>query len=243
MENDQVSNAVRASLVGSVTVGEPDFLPDGQVQLVRAVKIQETIETFERATKRKILSDGGAQTMLDKSNTTRRVSDKIIDVTGNSALPASEGSLKLMAKRAAELDAYRRLAGRMMGVSITSTSTVKDFSLDNDQVVASLSQVLKAATPTAVQYKSDGSCAVTMEIKVAEIIRSTQRFIKKDIDKTHIHDEMETRTFSETGMGTMHPAGEAKSDGITFSSSNSSDPFFETKVLIKQVAQSTPVVQ
>ena len=244
MENDQIGNAVRATLVGAINVGEPEYLADGQVQVVRAVKIQEVTETLERATKRKILSDGSMQMVSDKSNTTRKVNDKVIDVMGNAALPGSEGHAKVMAKRAAELDAYRRLAGRMMGVTISGTTTVKDFCLDNDKVVAALSQTLKAATPTAIKYKSDGSCAVTMEIKVADIIRTTRRLMNASGEKTEIKDEIETRTFSETGMGTMHPVGETKTEEtVTESSGKGSDPFFETKVVLKQVVQSTPVVQ
>ena len=244
LDNDQIGNAVRATLVGAINVGEPEYLADGQVQVVRAVKIQEIIETLERAMKRKILSDGSMKTVSDTSNTTRKVNDKVIDVMGNAALPGSEGHAKVMAKRAAELDAYRRLAGRMMGVTISGTTTVKDFCLDNDKVVAALSQTLKAATPTAIKYKSDGSCAVTMEIKVADIIRTTRRLMNASGEKTEIKDEIETRTFSETGMGTMHPVGETKKEEtVTETSGNSSDPFFETKVVIKQVVQSTPVVQ
>ena len=244
LDNDQIGNAVRATLVGAVNVGEPEYLADGQVQVVRAVKIQEIIETLERAMKRKILSDGSMKTVSDTSNTTRKVNDKVIDVMGNAALPGSEGHAKVMAKRAAELDAYRRLAGRMMGVTISGTTTVKDFCLDNDKVVAALSQTLKAATPTAIKYKSDGSCAVTMEIKVADIIRTTRRLMNSGGEKTEIKDEIETRTFSETGTGTMHPVGETKKEEtVTETSGNSSDPFFETKVVLKQVVQSTPVVQ
>ena len=244
MENDQIGNAVRATLVGAVNAGEPEYLADGQVQVVRAVKIQEVTETLERATKQKIMSDGSMKSVYDKSNTTRKVSDKIIDAMGNAALPGSEGHAKVMAKRAAELDAYRRLAGRMMGVVIEGKSTVKDFCLESDKVVAGLSHILKAATPTAIKYKSDGSCAVTMEVKVADIIRTTRRIMNSGGERTEITDELETRTFSETGTGTMHPVGDTKNEEtITESSSSSSDPFFETKVVIKQVVQSTPVVQ
>ena len=185
------------------------------------------------------------KTVSDTSNVTRKVNDKVIDVMGNAALPGSEGQQKVMAKRAAELDAYRRLAGRMMGVTIEGKSTVKDFCLESDKVVAALAQTLKAATPTGIKYKTDGSCGVTMEIKVADIVRTTRRFMKAGSEKTEIKDAIETRTFSETGMGTMQPVGETKKETTTTESSggNGSDPFFETKVVLKQVVQSTPVVQ
>lgn len=244
MESDDVSNAARATLVGAVNVGDPDFLPDGRVHVIRAVKIQEVTETLERATKRKIMSDGSTETVSDKSDVSRKVNDKVIDVLGNAALPGSEGHAKVMAKRAAELDAYRRLAGRMMGVTIEGNSTVRDFCLDNDKVVAGLSHVLKAATPTSIRYTTDGSCEVAMEIKVADVIRTTKRLIKDGSERTEISDEIKSRTFSETGVGTMHPVGqESTLESAMESSGIGSDPFFETKVVIKQVAQSSPVVQ
>jgi hypothetical protein len=164
---------------------------------------------------------------------------------GNAALPGSEGHQKIMAKRAAEMDAYRRLAGRMMGVKIDGNTTVRDFALEHDEILASLSQVLKAATPTAVKFnKSDGSCEVTMEIKTQDVIRTTRRFLKVTTTKTEIKDEVEEKTFSETGMGAMRDVaqGDAPSGGSA-SGGSKSEPFFETEIILKEVVQSGPVVQ
>lgn len=55
--------------------------------------------------------------------------------------------------------------------------------LQNDQVIAKLSQVLKAATPTNIKYLDDGSCEVTMEIKVSDLIRTTRTYMKGDTQK------------------------------------------------------------
>jgi hypothetical protein len=150
-----------------------------------------------------------------------------------------------MAKRAAEMDAYRRLAGRMMGVKIDGSTTVRDFALEHDEILASLSQVLKAATPTAVKFnKTDGSCAVTMEIKTQDIIRTTRRFLKGTTTKTEIKDEVQEKTFSETGMGAMRDVaqGDAPSGGSA-SGGSKTEPFFETEIILKEVVQSGPVVQ
>jgi hypothetical protein len=146
-----------------------------------------------------------------------------------------------MAKRAAEMDAYRRLAGRMMGVRIEGNTTIRDFALENDEILASLSQVLKAATPTSIKYnKSDGSCEVTMEIKTQDIIRTTRKFLKGNTTKTLIKDEIEEKTFSETGVGAMRDIaqGDAPSGG-----SSPGEAFEETEMILKEVVQSGPVVQ
>ena len=243
--DDKIAGAVSATLVGSITTEAPEYLPDGRVQVVRAVKIREVIDTLNRVIKGKRLEDGSLVTTSDNTKTNRTTNDKIIDVMGNAALPGSEGQQKIMAKRAAEMDAYRRLAGRMMGVKIDGNTTVRDFALEHDEILASLSQVLKAATPTAVKFnKSDGSCAVTMEIKTQDIIRTTRRFLKGTTTKTEIKDEVEEKTFSETGMGAMRDVaqGDAPSGGSA-SGGSKSEPFFETEIILKEVVQSGPVVQ
>jgi len=243
--DDKIAGAVSATLVGSITTEAPEYLPDGRVQVVRAVKIREVIDTLNRVIKGKRLDDGSLVTTSDNTKTNRTTNDKIIDVMGNAALPGSEGHQKIMAKRAAEMDAYRRLAGRMMGVKIDGNTTVRDFALEHDEILASLSQVLKAATPTAVKFnKSDGSCEVTMEIKTQDVIRTTRRFLKGTTTKTEIKDEVEEKTFSETGMGAMRDVaqGDAPSGGSA-SGGSKSEPFFETEIILKEVVQSGPVVQ
>ncbi len=243
--DDKIAGAVSATLVGSITTEAPEYLPDGRVQVVRAVKIREVIDTLNRVIKGKRLEDGSLVTTSDNTKTNRTTNDKIIDVMGNAAIPGSEGHQKIMAKRAAEMDAYRRLAGRMMGVKIDGNTTVRDFALENDEILASLSQVLKAATPTAVKFnKSDGSCEVTMEIKTQDVIRTTRRFLKGTTTKTEIKDEVEEKTFSETGMGAMRDVaqGDAPTGGSA-SGGSKSEPFFETEIILKEVVQSGPVVQ
>ena len=176
------------------------------------------------------------------------MTDKVIDFMGNAALPGSEGHQKIMAKRAAEMDAYRRLAARMMAQKISSGTTVRDMCLQNDDIVAKLSQVLKAATPTNIKYLDDGSCEVTMEIKVSDLIRTTRSYMKGDTQKTEIKDDINERSFSEIGRGTMHPVAAimpaALPQGDAPALKNSpNDPFFETEMILKQVIQSGPVVQ
>lgn len=248
LEDDTVNGAVQATLVGAVTSEEPEFLPDGRVQVVRAVKIREVVDSLNRVVKGKRLSDGSFKTTSDNIKTDRKTNEKLIDVMGNAALPNTEGQEKVMTKRAAELDGYRRLAGRMMGVQITSDSTVRDMCLENDKVVAALSQVLKAATPTDIKYKSDGTCEVTMEVKVEDVIRTTKRYIKGSKETVNISDEKKTNTFTETGIGTMRPAeaGEettAGSGATAEVSGSRNEPFFEAKVVIQEVVKSEPVVQ
>ena len=251
LQSDAVKGAVEATLVGAITQGEPDYKDDGQVQVVRAVKIQEITKTLSRVIQSKKLEDGSIVTTSDKVNVNRDVKDKVLDVMGNAALPGSEGQQKIMAKRAAEMDAYRRLAGRMMGVKVSGTTTVKDMALENDKILASLSQTLKSATPTAITYhKNDGTCAVTMEVKVADIIRTVRHYSKNGGGKTEITDSIETKTFSETGNGAMRPAADPNAPKIAGSitsdspaSGGGNEPFYETKAVLKEVVQTGTIAQ
>jgi hypothetical protein len=257
-KEDTIGSAVSATLVGSVTTEGPDYLPDGTVQVVRAVKIREVVNTLNTAVKGKILADGSFETLSNKSKTNSEVRDSVIDVMGNAAIPGSLGHQKIMAKRAAEMDAYRLLAARIMGIRIDGETTVRDMALENDEIVAALSHLLKGAQTTAIKYnKDDGSCEVTMAIKTADVLRTTKRTVKGDKVKTTIKDEVEEKTFSETGRGAMRdiaqgdsptevaaapvPANQPILDAEVKISGN--DPFFETTAIIKQVLQSGPVVQ
>jgi hypothetical protein len=79
-----------------------------------------------------------------------------------------------------------------------------------------------------------------MEIKTQDIVRVTRRFLKGNTTKTQIKDEIEEKTFSETGMGAMRDIeqGDAPSGG-----SSPDEAFEETEMILKQVVQSGPVVQ
>ena len=257
-KEDTIDSAVSATLLGSITTESPEYLPDGTVQVVRAVKIREVINTLNTALKGEILSDGSFETLSNTTKTNTEVKDSVIDAMGNAALPGSEGQQKIMAKRAAEQDAYRRLAARIMGIQIDGETTVRDMALESDEIVAALSHLLKGAQTTAIKYnKDDGSCEVTMAIKTADVLRTTKRTVKGDKVKTTIKDEIEEKTFSEIGRGAMRdiaqgdspaevagapvPANQPILDAEVKISGN--DPFFETTAIIKQVLQSGPVVQ
>jgi hypothetical protein len=257
-KEDTIGSAVSATLVGAVSTAAPEYLADGTVQVVRAVKIREVINTLNTAVKGKILSDGSFETVSNKTKTNTETKDSVIDVMGNAALPGSEGHQKIMAKRAAELDAYRRLASRMMGIKISGETTIRDMALENDELVAGLSHVLKGAAPTAIKFnKDDGSCEVTMAVKTADVLRTTKRIVKGDKVTTTIKDSIEEKTFSETGHGAMREIaqGDAPAEEVKESIPSDQpivdakvkvsgiDPFFETTAIIKQVVQSEPVVQ
>ncbi len=232
--DDVVKSASAACLVGATSVGETEYFDDGRVQVVRAVKVRELVDSLNQVIKGKKLDNGAFEKLSEKTEVKRVSNEKVIEVLGNAALPGSLGHAKVMAKRAAELDAYRKLAGRIMGTQITSNTTVKDFCLKNDELVAALSHAIKGAKTTDIKFISDGSCEVTMQLTMKEIIRTTRRYVDSKVDKLDVKDEVKEDVFTETGTSSDKKAADDTVGNY---------PFSQTEVIIRESLGSTPVVE
>ncbi len=237
LEQDEVRVALQATLKGAVTTEGPEFKEDGQVQVVRGLKIEEVVQTLTRVVKGRRIEVGDFKPLSDQTDTKREVRQKLIDVTGNSAISGSPGHDKILSKRAAEADAYRRLAARMAGVKITGTTTVRDLCLRDDRIMAALSHVLKAAVPIAVRYLGTDGCEVTMELKVEDVVRTTMHFADGDIRKAVIKDSLETKSFTETGSGAVRARVSVPPPDEPVGGES------ETQMILKEVIRSEPLVQ
>ena len=254
MSDDSIAGIAGASLVGSLTVGDPEYFDDGRVEVVKAVKIEQVIETIRRKTKEKLRADGSSETVAFDEKAELAKEGKILEVMGNAALPGSLGHQKVMAKRAAELDAYRRLAQRLMDIRIDSKTTVRDSCLENDELVATLSQLVKGAEPIAIRYLDDGSCEVDLRITKRDIVRAVSNSQKGRTHSTRIEDSIDENSYVETGRGTMHPPEvTAEPDTArpseppleappsTPSAKAPADVFFETETIIRRLLEAKPV--
>ena len=235
--------------------GEPEYFDDGRVEVVKAVKIEQVVETIRRKTKEKLRADGSSETVAFDEKTELATEGKVLDVMGNAALPGSLGHQKIMAKRAAELDAYRRLAQRLMDIRIDSKTTVRDACLENDEIVASLSQLVKGAEPTSIRYLDDGSCEVELRVTKRDIVRAVSNSQKGKAKTTRIEDAIKEDTYVETGRGTMHPpeiTGAAPPTALEsepqqptppapVAAKAPSDVFFETETIIRRLLEAKPV--
>lgn len=74
------------------------------------------------------------------------------------------GFIRAATERAATVDAYRRLAEKIYGTVVTSSTTLKDFAVQNDQVDIAVKGVVQGAGEVSKTYYSDGSIDVTLEI-------------------------------------------------------------------------------
>ena len=77
---------------------------------------------------------------------------------------------KLLAKRAAEADAYRKLAETINGVHITSETYVKDFVTESDVIQAEIDTFVRGVRLGEPRWYEDLSCEVPAEVTVAKLI-------------------------------------------------------------------------
>lgn len=96
-------------------------------------------------------------------------SNQMLRVTGSGAPPpkGSDAQKRLMAKRAAQTDAYRQLAEVVYGVRVDSETLVRDFVTESDTIKTQVSGLIKGARIVgAERYLSDGSVEVDVEMPV-----------------------------------------------------------------------------
>lgn len=104
-----------------------------------------------------------------------------IRMTGNGVPPADKAGTpqgKLLAARAAELDAKRRLAEHVHGLNIRGNTRVLDFVTEYDEIEAQLQSVLVGSTIERTEFDADGTASVTVSLpgmQVWEVISSYQR--------------------------------------------------------------------
>jgi hypothetical protein len=88
---------------------------------------------------------------------------------------ASPEQAKLMAKRAAQEDAYRNLAETIYGIELESQTTVKDFITQSDTIKSRVTAVIRGATVVRTDWKADGTCEVEMHLKVITLQKALQK--------------------------------------------------------------------
>jgi hypothetical protein len=120
------------------------------------------------------------------------------------------GQGRLLAVRAARVDAMRRLAERIKGVFITSSTTVKDFVAESDDVSVKMETFLAGARETNIRYHdAELIVEVEMQVKLRTVYASLKQWgelhYKGDKLKISQFEELITKAediiIRETGMG------------------------------------------
>ncbi|MBR2519328.1 MAG: LPP20 family lipoprotein [Selenomonadaceae bacterium] len=80
-------------------------------------------------------------------------------------LKTNPGLYREQARRAATMDAQRKLAEAVEGVQVTSDSTIKDLELENDNVRTTVNAIIKGMTEVSYEFVDGGkNCRVVLEM-------------------------------------------------------------------------------
>ena len=77
---------------------------------------------------------------------------------------------KLLAKRAAEADCYRKLAETVYGVKISSDTYVRDFITESDDIRTGVDTFVKGIRLSQPRFYEDGVAEVDGEVTVSKLI-------------------------------------------------------------------------
>jgi len=122
-------------------------------------------------------------------------------------IPAAQQ--KLLSKRAAEADAYRKLAECIKGLQINSETYVKDFVAESDVIQTALDEFIKGVRLGEPRWYEDMTCEVPAEVTVARVIETLKeihtRHYKGDrvkgSDIVQMNRTVERQVIKVIGMG------------------------------------------
>lgn len=116
---------------------------------------------------------------------------------------------KLMAKRAAEADAYRNLAETVYGLQINSRTYVQDFVAESDDIRTDVDTFVKGVRLGTPTFYEDGSCEVPAEVTVAQVIQVLKEAHRRHYDGDrvkaddfeHMQQQIQKTIIKTVGMG------------------------------------------
>lgn len=99
-----------------------------------------------------------------------------IRATGGGAPPGPGRSVnaaqeRLLAERAAKVDAYRNLLEQAYGLTLTSASTVRDFVTESDVIKTRVEAYVRGGKVTDVRHLPDGGVEVDVEVLLGHEFR------------------------------------------------------------------------
>lgn len=171
LASDTVRSGVEALLKGAEQTEDAEYLPNGTVQVVYGIDLKRILDVIE--------SEAKAAGVAVPAQPKPVAGASFIDVMGNGALPRTQGMRRVRAKRAAEMDAYRRMAERLVGVRISAETTTAELCLGDDRILASVSAFLRGAKPTDIVYHQDDSAEVTMELNMETVVETIETITRR----------------------------------------------------------------
>lgn len=212
-QNDEIRTAMDQFIKG-VKFGDPRYMEDGSCEVDAVVTLKTIITHLQEVHKRYYKGDVFKAEDFQKITQENKFTD--VKVTGNGApgggpAPVVGGpqpyrlklpeiwirygpQARLMAKRGAEVDAQRRLAEQIYGLHITSTTFVRDFVTQNDEIKTAMEQFIKGVKLGEPDYQPDGVCSVeasvTLKTVITHLEESYKRYYKGDVFKAEDFQRM-----------------------------------------------------
>jgi len=235
---DEIRGAVDA-LTRGIVLKEVRYNDDLSVEAVKQVTLRTVVETLKRVVTK---DESRFQVKVTEiENITRETRDTDLAVMGNGAVPGSAGLAKIQAKRAAEMDCYRRLAERFAGIRLNSNTTVANFILASDQVRSRVCACLAGVKWTDIAYAPDNSCKVTGQLVLRDTIMTIERSVKQYVKNATVKQEewdkvkIETKDtiLKEVGEGVPRAAG--AEEGVAVQQMYSRESIVLERVVTRQI--------
>lgn len=237
-EDDRIETEMRAFLRGAKEIPPPRYYADGACDLDMEVTLEWVVTHLKELHTRYYKGDRVKATDFQQMTQVNKRS--VIRVTGSGAPPSDEmGALdepgapppppgaaaipfgwenvmpqgRLMAVRAASVDGMRKLAERIKGLQITSTTFVKDFVAEDDRIETYLNTHLAGVETSEPRFSPDQICSVECSITLEQIITNLKelhtRYYKGDKFKATDFEQMtqrvDTTLVREEGHGVPPP--------------------------------------
>jgi hypothetical protein len=237
-ESDDIQTEVNTFIRG-IRLGSPRYYDDGSCEVKGEVSYKKVIATLSEIHTRHYVGNHIKASDFKNMETRNEISvicavgmgaprpdTPIEQPDGTVSQPAREPTLstqnlpslwkqigpqgRLLAMRAAELDAYRRLAEQLRGFKITSNTSVKDYIAESDEIATELNSTLRGARTVHVFFHDDEPiCEVTLEIPWQKVIATIRDSVTTHINNNHSQESafretttrVEKKYFRATGMG------------------------------------------
>ncbi len=125
----------------------------------------------------------------------------------------SDAQNKLLARRAAEADCYRKLAESVYGLKLNSETYVRDFVTESDEIRTSVDTFVRGVRLGQPRYYDDGVCEVDAEVSVAKLITELKQIHQTHykgntvttVDIENVKEYLKTDVIRVTGSGAPRP--------------------------------------
>ena len=187
-QNDQINSHLQAVLQGAQVV-DTRWEPDGTC----TVKMEVPVSMLQRALERKFayISDVISATGHGAPNPIAAVTPAqsapppeeswhtlVIKATGVGTVPkelVDTPQGKLMAERAAYADALRQLGENVMGIHVTSRTTVRNLVTENEEIKTRFQAYMQNAKKIETRQLENGTCEVDLEIPLEGLKSQLQK--------------------------------------------------------------------